>query len=102
VELQEFYTVFRDIGAEVIAVSVDTEENAVAVVEKLGLEYPVLYDTTHEVTMAWHVFNVLQDGVSAPAAYVFDAQGTLVAYKIASNISDRPTASELLNTLRTH
>ena len=99
-ELQESYSQFRDIGAEVIAISVDTEENAVAVVEKLGLEYPVLYDTSHDVSTAWHVFNVLQDGVSAPAAYVFDAAGNLVAYRIASNISDRPDASELLNTLR--
>lgn len=101
-ELQEFYPQFQDLGAEVITISVDNSDDARAIVDKLGLQYPVLYDATHEVTTAWHVFNVLQDGVSAPAAYVFDASGNLVAYKIAANISDRPSASELLNTLASH
>jgi peroxiredoxin len=102
VELQESYSQFHALGAEVMAISVDNEDDAVAVVEKLGLEYPVLYDTAHNVTTEWRVFNVLQDGVSAPAAYVFDASGSLVAYKIGTNIADRPTAAELINTIKAH
>ena len=101
-ELQEFYSQFQALGAEVLAISVDNEDDAVAVVEKLGLDYPVLYDTAHDVTTAWRVFNVLQDGVSAPAAYVFDASGKLIAYKIGTSIADRPSAAELINTIKAH
>ena len=98
-ELQENYEEIRALGAEVLAVSVDADQDARAIVEQLSLSYPVLYDTRTEVSRAWGVFNLLGDGVSAPATYVFDAAGELVAYHIGQTISDRPTAEQILDAL---
>lgn len=98
-ELQDQYAEIEAIGAEIIAVSIDSEEDARAVVARLNLTYPVLYDTTTAVTRAWGVFNLLNDGVPAPAVYVFDSAGNLVSYRIGETIADRPHAAEVLSVL---
>lgn len=98
-ELQENYGEFEALGAEVLAISVDDGLDAARIVEAYSLEFPVLYDTTEDVTRAWGIFDLLDDGVAAPAAYVFDTSGRLFAYGVGENIADRPTAAELLATL---
>ena len=69
-------------------------------VERYGIEYPVLFDPTTQVSRAWGIFDLLNDGVAAPAAYVFDASGELFAYRIGETIAERPNAAELLATLK--
>ncbi len=86
-------------GAEVIAISVDDGLDAGQMVERYGIEFPVLYDPTNQVAVSWEIFDLLNDGVAAPAAYVFDASGELFAYRIGETIAERPTAAELLATL---
>ncbi len=98
-ELQESYAEFQSFGAEVIAISVDNQENAASMVARYNLQYPVLYDESYSVTRSWGIFNLLDDGVSAPATYVFNADGHLIAYRIAENIGDRPHADEVLAVL---
>lgn len=100
--MQEQYDEFEALGAEVIAVSVDSAAEASTIVDLLNLEYPVLSDENHEVATAWGTFNILDDGVSAPATYVFNADGTLVAYRIGSGIADRPTAEAVLEVVASH
>ncbi len=99
-ELQERYAEFLASGAQVIAISVDDEFDAARMAERYALQFPVLHDSNADVARAWGIFNLLDDGVSAPAAYVFDAEGNLFAYRIAEDIADRPTAAELLATVR--
>ncbi len=98
-ELQENYAQFKAMDAEVLTISVDDELDAGRMVERYGLEFPVLHDRSADVARAWGIYDLLNDGVSAPAAYVFDASGELFAYRIAESIADRPTAAELLATL---
>lgn len=86
-------------GAELIAVSVDSQVQAAAIVQQHGLEFPVLYDEDTTVTREWGIFNLLNDNVSAPATYVFNASGELAAYRIGENIADRPAAAEVVNVL---
>lgn len=65
----------------------------------LGLTFPVLYDTEAAVSKSWGVFNLLGDGVAAPATFVFDATGTLRAFRIGKDAGDRPTADEVLEVI---
>ena len=67
--------------------------------EQYSIEYPVLADSTTFVTHSWGIFNLLNDGVAAPAAYVFDASGDLVAYRVGQNIGQRPSADEIVAVL---
>ena len=98
-ELQEVYGEIQALGAEVIAISVDDADDATGIVEQHNLEFPVLYDNDFTVSLAWGTFNLLDDGVSAPATYVFDSAGDLVAYKIGGSIIERPSAQEVVDLL---
>ncbi len=77
----------------------DNEADAVAIRDEYGLEYPVLYDNDHAVTTEWGLFDLLGDGVSAPAAFIIRTDGSIESALIGTNISERPTAESILEVL---
>ena len=85
---------------EVIAISVDSRPQAEAMVDEYDLKYPVLYDTNTVVSRSWNVFDLLADGVSAPATFVFAPAGHLVAGYIGRHAGDRPDADDILKVGR--
>jgi peroxiredoxin len=98
VELQERYDDFKSLGVEVLTISVDTEADAHATLDRLGVTFPVLYDSTKAVARSWEVFDLLNDGVAAPATYLFDGSGDLLAYHIGTDIADRPSTAEVYSS----
>jgi peroxiredoxin len=99
VELQSVYERFKELGAELLVISVDDQTDAVAAAVEWGLDYPVLYDDDNSVSIQWNVFNLLSDGVAAPSVFVFDGSGEFIAYKIGEHVADRPAAEEILSVL---
>jgi len=99
-ELQAIYPQFQALGAEIVAISTDVQAEAEELVNTLEVEFPVLYDTDEAVSRAWRVFNLNSDGIAAPATFVFDASGDLIAQRIGSDAGDRPTAAETLEVIR--
>ncbi len=77
----------------------DGIEGAAKMKELVRAEYPVLADPTGAVTKAYGVFNLLRDGVSAPATYIISPDGSILWSKIGSNIADRASAAEILSAL---
>ena len=69
-------------------------------VDEYDLKYPVLYDTNTVVARSWNVFDILGDGVSAPATFVFAPAGHLVAGHIGRHAGDRPDADDILKVAR--
>ena len=69
-------------------------------VDEYDLKYPVLYDTNTVVARSWNVFDLLGDGVSAPATFVFAPEGHLVAGHIGRHAGDRPDADDILKVAR--
>ena len=61
-----------------------------------GLSFPVAHDTDGRVSKAWGVYDVLGDGLAAPSTFVIDAHGELAFWKIGTNLTDRPSAGEIL------
>ena len=100
VELQDRYRELKSLGVEVIAISVDDRAGAEMAVEELGLKYPVLYDSDFAVTRSWGIFDLLDDGVAAPATYLFDKAGKLIAYRVGEHIADRPAAGEVVTVFK--
>jgi peroxiredoxin len=99
VELQSEYEKIKSLGAEVLVISVDDAAGAAKAATDWELDFPVLYDDDNSVSIEWEVFDLLGDDVAAPAAYVFDGSGELVAYKIGENIADRPSTDEIISVL---
>jgi peroxiredoxin len=98
-ELQGIYPELTQLGGEVVVLSIDDAENAVAMKVGLGLEFPVLYDTDTSVTSEWGLYDLLGDGVSAPATFIIRTDGSIESALIGTSIDQRPTPDSILDVL---
>ena len=99
-ELQEFYPAIRDHGAELVAISVDDLDGARNMRDYAKADFPVLSDADASVTQRYGVYDLLGDGVAAPATFILDANLRIVAGAVGQEIGDRVPAQAILNTLR--
>ena len=54
-------------NADLVAVSIDTREDALLMLELAGAEFPILADPYREATLSYGVFDLLGDGVATPS-----------------------------------
>jgi len=99
VELQENYARFLSLNVQVIAVSVDGASDAGEMVGHAQATYPVLADPGTQTAKDYGVYDLLDDGVSAPATFIIDNNGTIIWLHIGRDAGDRPTAEGLLQVL---
>ena len=99
-ELQEAYSEIRAEGAELVAVSVDGIEDSRLMAEHAGAEFPVLSDAGQTVARAYGVFDLLGDGLSAPAVFILDGELGVLGGYVGQDINDRVTADSILEFLR--
>jgi peroxiredoxin len=90
---------FHARGAEVVALAVQEPERARTMAELLGNPFPILADAAHQAAEAYGVFNLLGDGIAAPAVFIIDPAGKITWSYIGRNAEDRPTAALLLEHL---
>ena len=62
-----------------------------------GVSFPVLADPGHTVASAYGVFDLLGDGVAAPATFIVTADG--VRGYVGRDIADRVPAAEIVRLL---
>jgi peroxiredoxin len=99
VELQTNYGAFQEAGAKVIALAVAPVASVNGVRQVVGAAYPMLADPAHQVTEAYGVYNLLGDGLAAPAVFVIDADGRIVWSHVGWSPADRPSAQTILEHL---
>ena len=98
--MQSEYQAIKDLQAEVLAVSVDDLTQAGYVVDRLGLEFPIMYDPQADVVKRYGVFNLLNDGLATPATFLIDTQGNIRWKYVGVNISDRPSTKSIFRQLK--
>ena len=98
--MQKDYQGIKDLQAEVLAVSVDDLRRAGYVVDRLGLEFPIMYDPQAEVVKEYGVFGLLHDGLATPSTFLIDTQGKIRWKYIGVNISDRPSSRSIFRQLK--
>jgi len=103
-ELDKLYDAFKGVGVHPIAVSTDSQENAVATVAEWKLsKLPVGYDLPFEAAGDWGLF--LSSGrhdtdpqvFTEPALFLIDTTGTMYFASIQSMPFGRASLSEVLN-----
>ena len=99
-ELQGAYEDIRAQGAEVVAVSVDNTADARRMADYAQAAFPVLADEGAVITKNYGVYNLLGDGVAAPATFILRSDGTVYAHRIGQNIADRVGSQSIIETLR--
>ncbi len=95
-ELQQSYQAFKARNVEVLAISLDKESDAKEMATLAKAQYPVLPDASGTIIRRYGVFNLLGDGVAAPATYIIGKNGVIAWDHIARDIADRPSAAQLL------
>ncbi|MBC7228657.1 MAG: peroxiredoxin family protein [Thermoflexales bacterium] len=94
-ELRDRYGEFQARGAEVVALAVASPEAVEGVRASIGAPFPMLADPDHRVAEMYGVYNLLGDGLAAPAVFVL-ADGTIRWSYVGQNANDRPPVAEIL------
>ena len=93
------YEDIRELNGEVLAISVDDLSGATQIVQQLSIPFPILYDPSREVPQSYMVYDLLGDGLAAPATFVVDREGVIRWKHVGRSIGDRASISEILDQL---
>lgn len=97
--MQSFYNEFDSRNIGLAAISTDLLVDAERMEVMAGAEFPILADTNEDVSKSYGVFNLLGDGVAAPATFVI-LPGREVAWGyVGINIGDRVPTLAILEVL---
>jgi len=80
----------------VVVTSIDVVENWC---QRTGVSYPMLADSAHQVAEAYGVYNLLGDGLAAPAVFVIEPDGRVAWSYVGQRSGDRVAASAILEHL---
>ncbi len=65
-----------------------------------GAQFPVLSDPDGKVVRDFGVYNLLGDGLAAPATFIVRTDMTIAWRHIGEDVSDRPTPDDILRRIR--
>ena len=102
-ELENDRAAFEEKGVQIIALAVQSQEEAASSIEKSKAQYPILADAEHTVAELYGVFDLLSGvpvkGKATPSVFIIEQNGQIVWAYIASNISDRVSSKTILENL---
>ena len=73
--------------------------DAMTVVDEWRVTFPVLYDSSTEVAQSYGVYDLLDDGLSAPSMFIIDSDGVIRWKYIGTAAGDRPTLATIKEQL---
>jgi len=96
---------FRELGARIVAISVDGVEANRKLSERLKLTFPLLSDPERKVVQAFGVEEKKMGegyppGIANPAVFIIDSKGSVRVKHSTSDFADRPPNSTLIGFLR--
>jgi peroxiredoxin len=97
--LQTHYQAFLDAGAEIFSLVVAPIDVVEGWCQRAGVSYPMLADSEHRVAEAYGVYNLLGDGLAAPAVFVIEPDGRVAWSYVGQRSGDRVAASTILEHL---
>lgn len=96
----EQYPKFKEIGAEVVGCSIDSQfcHKAWMAAELKGLKIPLLADVTKEISRAYGVLNY-DAGIAFRGTFIIDPEGTVKSYTV-NDLGIGRSVDETLRTLQ--
>jgi len=94
--LQQEYTRFTELNAEILAISVEGPDMGQYVSDLFDLQYPVLSDANHSVVEQYGVFNLLGDSLATPSVFIIDLGGVIRWGYVGQSSGDRPPNETIL------
>ncbi len=94
--MAQLYPKFTAAGAQLVGISVDDVGQNAAMVDKLGLPFPLLADPGGDLAIksydVWHE----DASIARPAVVIVAPDGTVALRRVSSDFADRPTEDEIL------
>ena len=97
--MQDYYPEFESRNVGLAAISTDELIDAQRMEETALAEFPILADTNAHVAQSYRVFNLLNDGVAAPATFIIRPDGGVIWAYVGADIGDRPPTDALLEII---
>ena len=98
-ELQQYYSQFRALGAEMYGISVDAPDvSKRQIVQRLGVQFPILSDQTRETIKAYDVYDRIAN-IAKPATFVIDKDGLIQWKDIGEHKADRVFSDQVIQQL---
>ena len=97
--LAEDFTKYEEKGAQVIALAVQSQEEAALTVERTNAPFPVLADSDHLVAEEYGIYNLFASFEAAPSVFIIDQDGRITWAHIASRVSERVPSETILENL---
>ena len=94
------YTEFHYLDAEILGISMDNISETSTLAETLGVKYKLLSDPNGKVVKEYGVYNLLGDGLAAPAVFIIGPDRGIGWSHVGSNTGDRPSAGEIIAHLK--
>ncbi|MCL0029292.1 redoxin domain-containing protein [Dehalococcoidia bacterium] len=94
------YPEFQYLDAEILGISMDNISETSTLAETLGVKYKLLSDPNGKVVKEYGVYNLLGDGLAAPAVFIIGPDRGIEWSHVGSNIGDRPSAGEIIAHLK--
>ncbi len=95
-ELQEAYGEFETRGVEILAISTNVLNDAADIVERIGIQFPVLYNPAGDVPRGYGVFDHFGDGLAVGSVFLIDINGSLRWSRVYTHIYDFVPSNEVL------
>ena len=96
----KLYDDFRKARAEVAAISVDPQERSAGVRKDLGIQFPILSDSSRAVITEWGLLNESEKGgIAIPATFLIDRERKIRLAK-AEEMMMRIEPREMLDFVR--
>jgi peroxiredoxin Q/BCP len=86
---------FEQAGLQVAAISVDSVEQQLTMVEKLLLPFSVLSDPEGDVIRSWGVWTDGEGGIARPSVFLVRPDGSLAYSYVGADYADRPSDEDL-------
>jgi len=86
-------------NAQIVALAVQNQNGATQSAQFAEVSYPILADPDHAITELFGVYDLLGDGVAAPAVFIIDQAGQITWSHIGVDLGDRPANQVILQNL---
>ena len=86
-------------GAQIIALAVQSQDQAASTVEKTEAQFPILADSEHAVADEYGIYNLFSDSKAAASVFIIDQDGQIVWDSIAKSQTDRVPSGTILENL---
>ncbi len=90
---------YEEQGAQIIALAVQSQEDAASSVTKSEARFPILADVDHTVADAYGVYKLFPNSKATPSVFIISQDGRIVWNDIAPIVSYRAPSETILDAL---